>query len=106
MIIQNGFIQFLVEGERTFDDFGRPVLPSSAYGCCIPCQFYPNSHNDLARSQGEAYTSQSYTILIEPTRIQQTGRLKLTDIGGHEIGEFSVRQREPLVAVHQIRFIV
>lgn len=106
MIIQNGTIETKVKtGGGINSATGHAVKPTSSWGNPIPCQFIPNSHNNLGVSTGQHYTQASYTVLIdEQTFVAEQIRLK--DMAGNTIGEFSILSVEPLEAVCEIRILV
>ena len=107
MIIQNGTIEFIsISGGGGLDSNGYPVKPSEVRGEPVPCQYYPNTHDNLGKSNGEAFIRASYTILVEFAPLDATERLLLRDADGNEVREFSVISVEPLVAVCQTRILV
>lgn len=106
MIIPNGTIRFKVKSGGGIDPVtGHAQKPTSSWGEPIPCQYTANSYNRLARVMGEASTQQSYEILIEEQHIPSE-QLKLTDDRAGEVGDFSIRQVEPLNAVCEMRILV
>jgi len=107
MIIQNGTIETKVKTGGGIDaTTGHAVKPtSSSWSTPIPCQFIPNSHNNLGVSTGQHYTQASYTVLIEEQPFEAE-QIRLKDIGGNTIGEFSILSVEPLEAVCEIRILV
>lgn len=105
MIIQNGYIEYVaVNGGGLDSETGHPLASTKEYGELTPCQFVPASRNLLAKSNGEPVTSESWNIYVEALcRHYEAGeRLRLTDLCGKEIGEYSVIRAIPLVAVCQV----
>lgn len=107
MIIVNGHIECEHDTGGGIDPVTHfPVKPEVSWGDPIPCQYVPARHDFLAVTpQGEHYTLASYTILIEE-RPFEAKRIRLTDRSGKVMGEFAVRQTEPLEAVCQVRITV
>lgn len=106
MIIPNGTIRFKAKSASGIDpETGYAQKPTSTWGEPIPCQYVANSYNRLARVMSEASTQQSYEILIEEQAIPSE-QLKLEDERTGEVGEFSIRQVEPLNAVCEMRILV
>ena len=107
MIIANGHIECKHKTGGGIDPVTRfPVRPEVTWGDPIPCQYIPIRHDFIAVSpQGENYTLATYTILIEE-RPFSAETIRLTDRCGKVLGEFSVRQIEPLEAVCEVRITV
>lgn len=107
MIIQNGTIELRNKTAGGINrETGHPVKPSEvSWGTPIPCQFLQNTHNYLGITSGEHFTQATYTILIEEQTIEGE-QLRLKDMGGKVIGEFSVKAIEPLEAVCEIKILV
>ena len=107
MIIVNGYIECKRETGGGLDPVTRyPVTAEASWGEPIPCQYIPVRHDALAVSrQGESYTLAAYTILIEEQPLQDK-TIRLTDRSGVVLGEFPVRQIEPLDAVCEVRITV
>lgn len=108
MIIENGTIELKQKmgGGGIDPATGYPQKPSSVgWGNPIPCQYMPNQYNNLGRVNGEHFKTAEYTILIEeqPFGAEQ---LRLKDLAGSVVGEFSIIQAEPLEAVCEIRILV
>lgn len=107
MIIQNGTIEAKAKQAGGIDlNTGYPIKPTEAsWGAPIPCQFIPNNHDNLGVSTGQHFTLATYTILIEeqPFSAEQ---IRLKDMQGNTIGEFSIRSVEPLVAVCEIKILI
>lgn len=106
MIIANGHIECKHKTGGGIDpETHYPVIPEVSWGEPIPCQYIPNRHDKLGVSNGEHFTVATYTILIEeqPFTAEQ---IRLTDRSGVVLGEFSVRQIEPLDAVCEVRITV
>ena len=109
MIISNGAIEIKSIVSGGIDpETGYPLDPKeSSWSEPIPCQLSANKYDKLGISDGEHFTIAQYTILIEelsqPMAIE---RIRLKDLSGNQIGEFSVSQVEPLDAVCELRIIV
>jgi hypothetical protein len=108
MIIDNGFIEFIEHHSGGVDTAtGYPVADSEEAAEPIPCQFSARSYNGIARQgQGEPYTQQSYTILIEQRPLKRYDKLRLTGYATGILGEFAIISTEPLDAVCQIKITV
>lgn len=107
MIIQNGTIEIKQKaGGGINPDTGYSQKPGFvAWGCPIPCQYSANKRNNLGRVNSEHFTVAQYEILIEqqPFAAEQ---VRLKDLAGKSVGEFSVIQVEPLDAVCELRILV
>lgn len=105
MIIQNGTIVFNTADGGGLDPVtGYPVKVKSSWGVPIPCQFYPVRQNLLARAGTEALHKASYTVLVEDK--VQGERIRLRDMDGNAIGDFSVISVEMLQAVGQSKILI
>lgn len=106
MIIQNGTIEVKTKtGGGINANTGHPVKPVESWGTPIPCQYIPNSHNKLGRANGEHYTIATYTVLIEEQPFSGE-ELRLKDMAGNEVGQYSIISVEPLEAVCEIRILI
>ncbi len=107
MIIENGTIELLTSktgGGLTPQ--GYPNKVEKTWGSPISCQYSTASINLQGKVQNEPASTPSYTIIIEDCEVQ-TEQLRLTDNKtGVLLGEFSIKQIEPLDAVCQIRITV
>ena len=107
MIIQNGTIEVKRKTGGGIDsETGYPQKPGSvSWGEPIPCQYSANKRNNLGRVSGEHFTVAQYEILIEeqPFTAEQ---IRLKDLAGKSVGEFSIIQVEPLDAVCELRILV
>lgn len=110
MIIQNGTIEVKtkVGGSGIDPATGFPVRPTDAvYGKPIPCQYSANQYNQLGRVRGESFTIANYTILIEQPALSFVAeQIRLKDMAGKTIGDFSIMSVEPLEAVCELRITV
>lgn len=110
MIIENGTIEWKVKKCLGVDpETGYPAEATASWGEPIPCQFIPNTGNNLGRAQGERFTSASYTILIEEQPLPEVPeQVRLTDTAtGNILGEFSlIMKPELLSAVGQFKLLV
>lgn len=109
MIIQNGTIETKSSVGGGIDpETGYPLPPGSeAWGNPIPCQFSADTYDRQAVSNGERYTEERYTILIEEQADRMhIERIRLKDLFGDVVGEFSVRQVEPLEGVCEVKIVV
>ena len=106
MIIPNGTISFKHKSGGGIDPAtGYPVKPTATWGDDIPCQYLVNSHDNLGRSNGEAFTRASYTVLLEQQPVDSE-QLRMTDASGAVVGEFSIISVEQLDAVCQTKILV
>lgn len=107
MIIQNGTIESVTLSNGGLDaTTGHPTAGEKAYGTPIPCQYYASRYNAQAKSNGEPVTAESWIILIENLWEFNADILRLKDLAGTEVGEFSVIRKEPLDAVCEVRITV
>ena len=107
MIIQNGTIETKAKMGGGIDcETGYPIKPSkAAWGSPIACQFITNSHNNLGVTTGQHFTQASYTVLIEEQPFDAE-QIRLKDMNGKTIGEFSILSVEPLEAVCEIKILI
>lgn len=107
MIIQNGTIEVKRKTGGGIDpETGYPQKPGSvAWGDPIPCQYSANKYNQLGRVSGEHFTTAQYTVLIEEQPFEAE-QVRLKDLAGNVVGEFSVIWIEPLDAVCELRIWV
>ena len=105
MIIHNGYIQAKTKTAGGIDPVtGFPIASSASWGEPIACQYTANMYNQLGRSNGEAFTIAQYTILIEKQLTAFTAeQIKLTDMNGAVVGEFSIKSIDVLDGVEQLR---
>lgn len=107
MIIPNGTIKTKQKAGGGIDpETGYAVPPVSVgWGEPIPCQFSATRFDWQAKLRGEPVTQKSFSILIEEQEFQAE-QIRLTDRSGKVIGDFPIKQIEPLEAVCQLRIIV
>ncbi len=107
MIIQNGTIETKAKAGGGIDrETGYAIKPSAAsWDEPIACQYTPNSHNFLGVTTGQHFTQASYTILIEEQPFDAE-QIRLKDMSGKVVGEFSILSIEPLEAVGEVKIIV
>ncbi len=109
MIIQNGYIEAKIKSAGDIDPVtGYPVKSyDESYASAIPCQYIANQYNQLGRSRGGSFTIAQYQILIEQQREPFTAeQIRLTDMSGEIIGDFSVIAVEPIEAVCELKITV
>lgn len=108
MIIENGAIEFKIkEGGGIDPATGFPRKAETRWGGPIPCQYVPNGSSLRGRVNGEGFTSASYVILVEMQPLPDSEQVRLTDIFGETVGEYSLLSLpELLPAVDQIRLTV
>lgn len=108
MIIQNGTIETRTAAQGGTDPgTGYPVNPAETpWGSPIPCQYSAVRYDRLAKADGERATEASYSILIEEQPVDERAQLRLKDMAGKTVGEYHIRQIEPLDAVCQLRITV
>lgn len=102
MIIQNGTIEFKTQVEGAIDpETGYRSQPSSAsWGEAQPANIQRMKTNQLAKALGgEHYTETSFEVYVEDSTPITSERVRLRDITGKELGEFSVIKFVPLEAV-------
>lgn len=106
MIIANGTIETKIKTGGGIDpDTDYPIAPSVSWGNPIECQYRANKYSNKGKANGEAFTIASYEILIDE-QPYNAEMLRLRDISGKILGEFSVIEVEPLQGVCQIRILV
>lgn len=108
MIIPNGNIEFKHKSAGGLDPVtGFPVKPTSSWGEPIPCQYVPKQLNLQARSGGNAMVTSSYEVYLDmPLSDGASEQLRLTDLQGNVVGEYSLIAMEELVAVQEIKITV
>lgn len=110
MIIANGYIERKVKsGGGINPATGFPVAPTVAWSEKTPCQYVPTTQNLLGEANGEPVAVRGYAIYLEgyeACEVIVTEQIRLTDIGAHLIGEYSVTSVTPLRAVDQTRLDV
>lgn len=109
MIIQNGTIEAKIKQAGGINhETGFPVKSTGeAFMPAIPCQYTANQYNQLGRTNGERFTVAAYTILIEQQRTPFTAeQIRLKDMDGNIVGDFSVMSIEPIDAVCQMKILV
>lgn len=107
MIIQNGNIEFKHKTGGGINASGYPDKPTETWGDPVPCQFVPVSIDLQARADGNAMKKVSYKVYVAmPLPTEATEQLRLTDLFGTVIGQYSVISSEALRAVQQIMFVV
>jgi hypothetical protein len=110
MIIENGTIEFKTKGAAGEIDpeTGYPKQATEqGWSNPIPCQFLPNSCNNLGRVNGEHFTTASYTVLVEEQPLPESEQLRLRDKNGTDLGEFSlIAPPEPMDAVCEIKLLI
>lgn len=109
MIIPNGYIRLKAKTPGTIDPAtGYPSKPQGVeWDAPIPCQYLPNSRNNLGKVNGEHFSTATYTILVEEQPLPDTEQLRLQDAGGKSLGDFSlIAPPETMEAVGQIKILV
>lgn len=107
MIIPNGTIQVKRKTAGGIDPAtGYPVAPTAEWGEPVPCQWAANKFDRLGRVRGEHFTVASFSVLIEWRPLGGVEQVRLRDLSGRELGEFSIMSVEPLEAVGQLRIMV
>lgn len=107
MIIQNGYIETKEKQSNGIDpETGYPIPDSQhTWSKPIPCQYAANRYDHLGTVNGGHFTIAEYIIYIEeqPFTAEQ---IRLTDMHGNGLGEYSIRKVEPLEAVCQLKITV
>lgn len=108
MIIQNGNIEFKHKIGGGFDKTtGYPVKPSETWSEPVPCQYVPRRYNLQSRSGENARTETSFEVYVAmPLPVEASEQLRLTDLSGKVVGEYSVISSQELQAVQQIKFTI
>lgn len=110
MIIPNGTIEFKAKATAGGIDpeTGYPLKSSEAsWSDPIECQFIPNSRNNLGMVNGEHFTTASYTVLLEEQPIPDSEQVRLRDMNGTDLGEFSlIAPPEPMDAVCEVKLLI
>lgn len=107
MIIENGTIETKLKTVGRIDpSTGYPVKPSDvSWSTPIPCQYTANKYSNLGRVNGEHFKTAEYSVLIEEQPFDAE-QVRLKDLTGAVVGEFSVISVEPLTAVCEIRILI
>ena len=106
MIIVNGTIETKVKSAAGINPAtGFPNVSQGSWSTPIPCQYIPNAHNNLGIANGEHYVQAKYAILIDLMQFSSE-QIRLKDMQGNVIGEFSVISVEPLQAVDELKILV
>ena len=106
MIIQNGNIEIKLKTGGGIDpDTGFPIRANESWGAYIPCQYRVNTYSNKGRSNGEAFTVATYEVLIEREEFTAE-RIRLSNLSGDVLGEFSVISSEPLPAVQIVKILL
>ncbi len=118
MIIANGTIEPKykrtnsadTDGDGIDDNTSYPIEPtddSVSWGAPIECQFIPNKRNNLGVVNGEAYTVAKYQILVREDEWPSDSEvIRLKNLAGRVVGEFSIISAEPLEAVCEVSILV
>jgi hypothetical protein len=94
MIIPNGYIEIkevsVVGGINPQTDFPTPA--QGEWSGHIACQYLPKSYRHAKEVNSEFYTQASYEILVDELDVQslKPTLIRLTDEGGHILGEYPV----------------
>ncbi len=110
MIVQNGYIQIKSKQCEGLDP--KTGLPKKAqdvtYSDDIPCQYLASSRNNLGYTiQNERYVSVSYRIYIEEQQKAFTAeQIRLKDMDGRVLGEYSIGSIEVLAGVCEVEISV
>lgn len=107
MIIQNGNIEFKHKVGGGLDADGYPVKATEEWSEPVPCQYWPKRYNLQGRTGGNATVETSFEILVAmPLPVDATEQLRLTDMAGVRVGEYSVISSQELRAVQEIKITV
>ena len=101
MIIPNGYIQFLEPSNGGKDANGYPTPAAEKWSDAVECQYLLREDRQ-SRVQGEAVSTESYTVYVDQMECQSE-IVRLFTLSGKEIGRFSLRSVEQLDAVCQTR---
>ena len=108
MIIENGTIELKQKtiGGGIDKTTGYPLKPASvSWGDPIPCQYIAKKYSNLCMVGGEHFKTAEYSVLIEEQPFDAE-QIRLKDLNGNVVGEFSVISVEPLTAVCEIRILI
>lgn len=108
MIIENGRIEILSSQQDGLDENGFPIVGEEKVVSELPCQFQQVSHSLQAKDpESGSYTRQSFTLMVdEPDEPFNAERVRLFDMYGQKVGEFSVVSITPLQAVGIVKIEV
>ena len=107
MIIQNGTIEFKHKVGGGLDADGYPVKATEQWGEPVPCQYVPKHYNLQGRAGDNATIETSFEIYVAmPLPVEATEQLRLVDMAGVRVGEYSVVSSHELRAVQQIKITV
>lgn len=106
MIIQNGNIEVKKKSGGGIDpETDYPIPATESWEPKIPCQYRANTYSNKGRSNGEAFTIAAYEVLIEGVNFDAE-RVRLSNLSGRTLGEFSVISAEPLPAVQMTKILL
>lgn len=109
MIIQNGTIEFKSQAAGTINpETGYRSQPASvSWSEPQPCNIVPVKVNQLAKALGgEHFIQETYQVFIEEDIPVTSERLRLKNLSGKVLGEFSTIEVVPLEATAMIRITV
>ena len=111
MIIQNGTIELKCKRSGGYDGIdpvtGHPVdTLCECWGEPIPCQYLPTVNLQARDINGEHVTRASYEVLVEERPICCSEQVRLRDMAGCVIGEYSVISATPHDAVCEVRILI
>lgn len=109
MIIQNGTIEVKAKSGGGIDaETGHPIKATASWWNPLPCQYVPIAHDKQAvTTSGEPYTLATYMVLVEEQPFCITGeQVRLKDMKGGVVGEYSVRSVEYLEAVCETKITI
>lgn len=105
MIIINGHIKGKTKTPGGFDDDGNPIKPVEAWSDSIPCRYVPNRNSLKGKQNGNAFTIASFEVYVEAQDFPFE-QLRLIDLSGVQIGDYSIMWKEFLDAVNAIKITI
>lgn len=102
----NGYILLKTKvGGGINPETGYPTAPLITWSERIPCYYKANNYNQLGVTNGMAFTSASYQILILQQPVESEV-LKLYNNRGDELGEYPIMQVEEVEVKGRTKIMV
>lgn len=100
----NGTLKYLVNSEKTMNEFGEVVASNVKWSEPIECSIKTNSDNRKGRYEDGVFRMASFTILVECTEFRSE-RISL-ERHGETLGEYEIISKEPLCGVGRVKIVV
>jgi len=100
----NGTLKYLVNSEKTVNEFGEVVASDVTWSEPIECSIKTNSDNRKGRYEDGVFRMASFTILLECTEFSSE-RISI-ERQGEQLGEYEIISKEPLCGVGRVKIVV